>query len=137
MIQRTSTPVTVEGSASRPGPILAVPTRDSCSGGGAGLDPDDLWHLATAISSQADVILTCNIRDFERTEAPNSLHAVDVVRPDDFFEQLVVDGLGTDLTATIRRMSSRLARPHRAPPEILAGLEHIGLTKTVGRLRQV
>jgi len=103
----------------------------------AGPDPDDLWHLAAAVSAQADVILTSNTRDFERMEIPSSLPAVAVVRPDDFFDQLVVDGLGADLKATIQRMSARLTKPHRTPSEILDGLEYIGLTKTAGRLRQV
>lgn len=106
-------------------------TRDQLGGP----DPDDLWHLAAAISADADMILTSNTPDFDRAIAPSTMTRIHVVNPDEFFEQLIDEGLGDDIRATIARMSARLKRPPRTPDEIIDGLEHIGLTKSTARLR--
>lgn len=100
-----------------------------------GPDHDDLWHLAAAITVEADVILTSNTSDFEKAQVPDTLTCVSILGPDDFFVQLINDGLGTDVAATIRRMSARLKRPPRTPTEIIDGLEHIGLIETAALLR--
>lgn len=102
-----------------------------------GPDPDDLWHLAAAIHAQADVILTSNTSDFENAKIPESMFRISITKPDDFFTQLIIDGLGDDLTTTISRMSARLKRPHRTPSEIVDGLEQIGLAITAEHLRNV
>jgi predicted nucleic acid-binding protein len=100
-----------------------------------GPDADDLWHLAAAMSAEADMILTSNTPDFDRATVPPTMSRIDVVTPDRFFEQLIDEGLGDDIRATIGRMSDRLRRPPRTPEGIIDGLEHIGLTKTTARLR--
>lgn len=102
-----------------------------------GPDPDDLWHLAAAIHARADVILTSNTSDFENAKVPESVFRISITKPDDFFTQLIIDGLGDDLTTTISRMSARLKRPNRTPSEIVDGLEQIGLAITAERLRTV
>ena len=100
-----------------------------------GPDADDLWHLAAAMSAEADMILTSNTPDFDRATVPSTMSRIDVVTPDGFFEQLIDEGLGDDIRATIGRMSARLRRPPRTPEDIIDGLEHIGLTKTTAKLR--
>jgi len=70
--------------------------------------------IAVGVSAPMTVGPSC-----ERMVVPNSLDAVAVVGPADFFEQMVIDGLNTDLRATIRHMCSRLNRPHRTASEIL------------------
>ena len=102
-----------------------------------GPDPDDLWHLGAAIHAQADFILTSNTSDFENAKIPESVLRISITKPDDFFTQLIIDGLGDDLTTTISRMSARLKRPHRTPSEIVDGLEQIGLAITAEHLRNV
>jgi hypothetical protein len=62
---------------------------------------------------------------------------IDVVAPDGLFEQFIDEGLGDDTRATIGRMSDRLRRPPRTPEGIIDGLEHIGLTKTTAKLRNL
>lgn len=102
-----------------------------------GPDADDLWHLAAAMSAEADMILTSNTPDFDRATVPSTMSRIDVVTPDGFFEQLIDEGLGDDVRATIGRMSDRLKRPPRTPANIIDGLEHIGLTRTTAKLRDV
>lgn len=101
----------------------------------AGPDPDDLWHLAAAISADADSILTSNTADFEQATVPSTMTRIHAVAPDGFFEQLIDEGLGDDIRATIARMSARLRRPARTPGEIVDGLKHIGLTGTTAKLQ--
>ena len=102
-----------------------------------GPDPDDLWHLAAALHARADHILTSNTSDFEHAKVPESVFRISITKPDDFFTQLIIDGLGDDLTTTITRMSARLTRLHRTPTVIVDGLEQIGLAITAERLRNV
>ena len=100
-----------------------------------GPDADDLHHLAAAIAGGADFIITENTGDFLAAEVPEGVTPPEIVTPDEFFTRLLLSGFEDDLVETVQRISFRLKNPPRSPPEILDGLEHIGLTKTVAHLR--
>ena len=77
----------------------------------AGPDTDDLHHLAAAITGGADFIITENTTDF------------------------LTDTFEDDVLGVVQRISTKLNNPPRTPSEILDGLEHIGMSKTVTHLR--
>ncbi len=75
------------------------------------------------IEAGCDVVLTNNTDDFTRAIVPGG-HLLPAIRtPDQFFEQLIAEGLGEDLAQTVARISAKLKRPSRSPTEILDGLE--------------
>jgi hypothetical protein len=47
------------------------------------------------------VIFTSNTADFDQATVPSTMTRVHAVTPDDFFEQLIDEGLGNDIRATI------------------------------------
>lgn len=100
-----------------------------------GPDPDDLLHLAAAIEAGCDVLLTNNTDDFTKAIVPDGRHVPAILTPDQFFEQLIAEGLGEDLAQTVSRISAKLMRPHRSPTEILDGFEVCGLTETANGLQ--
>ncbi len=100
-----------------------------------GPDPDDLLHLAAAIEAGCDVVLTNNTDDFNKAIVPDGHCVPAILTPDQFFEQLITEGLGEDLVETVARISAKLKRPSRSPTEILDGLEVCGLIKTANGLR--
>lgn len=55
--------------------------------------------------------------------------------PDQFFARLLGAGFEDDVLETVHRISLKLKNPRRSPSEILDGLEHVGLSKTVAHLR--
>jgi hypothetical protein len=57
------------------------------------------------------------------------------VTPDEFYARLLHAGFEDDVLETVHRISTKLKNPPRSPSEILDGLEHIGLSKTVAHLR--
>lgn len=69
------------------------------------------------------MILTSNTPDFNRATVPSTMSRTDVVTPDGFFEQLVGEGLGDDIRATIGRISDRLKPPPRTPADLIDGLD--------------
>ena len=100
-----------------------------------GPDPDDLLHLAAAIQSGCDVLLTNNTRDFIKAVVPEGHRVPVILTPDQFFRQLIAEGLGADLAETVLRISAKLIRPVRSPTQILDGLEICGLIETTKSLR--
>jgi hypothetical protein len=81
------------------------------------------------------VVLTNNIDDFARANVPDCHRVPAILTPDQFFEQLIAEGLGEDLAQTVSRISTKLRKPYRSPTEILEGLEVCGLTETAKGLR--
>lgn len=66
---------------------------------------------------------------------PHEVTPPQIVTPDEFYARLLHAGLEDDVLETVHRISMKLRNPPRSPSEILDGLEHIGLTKTVTHLR--
>ena len=100
-----------------------------------GPDADDLFHLAAAIAGGADFIVTENTADFLKADVPDGVARPEIVTPDEFFARLLLGGFEDDVLGTVQRISSKLKSPPRSPSEIIDGLEHIGLSKTVAHLR--
>ena len=100
-----------------------------------GPDADDLFHLAAAIAGGADFIVTENTADFLKADVPDGVVRPEIVTPDEFFARLLLGGFEDDVLGTVQRISSKLKSPPRSPSEIIDGLEHIGLSKTVAHLR--
>ena len=100
-----------------------------------GPDTDDLHHLAAAISGGADFIVTENTADFLTAHVPDEVTPPAIVTPDEFYARLLHAGFEDDVLETVHRISTKLKNPPRSPSEILDGLEHIGLSKTVAHLR--
>jgi predicted nucleic acid-binding protein len=101
----------------------------------AGPDTDDLHHLAAAITGGADFIITENTADFLAAHVPDDVTPPAIVTPDEFFAQLLHAGFEENVYGVVQRISTKLKSPPRTPSEILDGLEHIGLSKTVTHLR--
>lgn len=95
-------------------------------------DPDDRHVLAAAIRSGANVIVTCNLRDFP--EATLARYDIEAMHPDDFLVGLLELAPGPVCTA-VKRQREGLRNPPRTAGELLATLEGQGLTQAAARLR--
>ena len=102
----------------------------------AGLDlPDagDIHVLAAAIEGGADLIVTCNLRDFPADRL--SPHGLTAQHPDTF----IADLLDADLEAVLARPFAATAQALRKPPrtanEHLVALERLGLIRTASLIR--
>jgi predicted nucleic acid-binding protein len=95
-------------------------------------DPDDRHVLAAAIASNADAIVTFNLKDFP--EAVAGKHQVKILHPDDFLIDLYGRDPATFLAANkVCRM--RMKNPPKTASEQMEALERQGLTQTVALLR--
>lgn len=95
-------------------------------------DADDRHVLAAAIHSQAQIILTSNLRDFPATAlAPHGLVAQG---PDQFLTQLV-EQYPAEVQAVIEEMRARKTRPPVSLGELLQKLAQQNLPQFVARLR--
>lgn len=101
----------------------------------AGLDlPDagDVHVLAAAIEGGADLIVTCNLRDFPPDRlAPHGLAAQ---TPDMFIAGLIAADLEAVLAA-VQDHRAALTDPPRTANEHLVALERLGLIRTVSLIR--
>jgi hypothetical protein len=96
-------------------------------------DPDDRHVLAAAIRGRADVIVTCNLKDFPPEKlAP---FAIEAQHPDVFVTHLIDLHEGA-VVATLREHRSQLRSPPKTAAEYLSTLERQGLTEAVSVLRQ-
>ena len=96
-------------------------------------DPDDLHVLAAAIRTNAEVIVTYNLKDFpSETLARFDIQAQ---HPDDFLVGLIDLSAGV-VCAAVKRQRESLRNPPKTADELLATLETHGLTQSVARLRQ-
>jgi hypothetical protein len=96
-------------------------------------DPDDRYVLAAAIHTQADVIVTQNLRDF-----PAELlgpHDIVAQHPDKFLTMLSA-GAGLEVLDAVRQCRSRLVRPALSVEAYLAALERHGLASTAKFLNE-
>lgn len=96
-------------------------------------DPDDRHVLAAAIRTGAELIVTCNLKDFP----PATLSQFDIQaqHPDDFLVDLIDVAPGLICTA-LKRQRESLRNPPKSTEELLATLEGNGLIQTIYRLRQ-
>ena len=94
-------------------------------------DPDDRHVLAAAIHSEADVIVTYNLRDFPSTVLAQ--YGIEALHPDDFLIQLLDSSPDVFCTA-VKLHRESLKNPPKTVDEYLATLERQSLTQTVARL---
>lgn len=97
-------------------------------------DPDDRHVLAAAIVAGADVIVTCNLRDFP-TESLGR-YDIEAQHPDAFLRH-VVDLAPVLVVDAVRAQQASLTNPPRSMREQLAQFERIGLAETVAELRRL
>jgi hypothetical protein len=96
-------------------------------------DPDDRHVLAAAIHAGADVIVTCNLRDFPAEVLAR--FGIEAQHPDDVLVYVLDEAPGV-VCATVKRQRESLRNPPRTAEELLATLENHGLTQAVTRLRR-
>ncbi len=96
-------------------------------------DPDDRHVLAAAIHASADVIVTCNLRDFPAETLAR--YSIEAQHPDDLLVYLLDEAPGV-VCASVKRQRESLRNPPRTAEELLATLENNGLTQAVARLRR-
>lgn len=96
-------------------------------------DPNDRHILAAAIRSNADTIVTYNLKDFPK----KSLHSynIEAQHPDDFVSMLINTAAGSVCT-TVRMLRKGLKKPPKNADEYLKTLEGLSLPQTVTLLRE-
>jgi hypothetical protein len=96
-------------------------------------DPDDRHVLAAAIRTDAEVIVTFNLKDFPAdTLASYNLEAI---HPDEFLVSLF-DAAPGPVCGAVKRQREGLRNPPKTADELLVTLEGQGLPQMVARLRQ-
>jgi len=96
-------------------------------------DPDDRHVLAAAVRAGAQVIVTCNLKDFPAETLAR--FDIEAQHPDDFLVGLM-DLAPGGICAVVKRQRESLRNPPKTSAELLATLESQGLTQTVANLRQ-
>lgn len=96
-------------------------------------DPDDAHVIAAAVKTQANVIVTENLKDFPADELAQ--FNLDIHSADHFIADTITLDEGKAVAA-IRRMRERLKRPEKTAEQILLDMEAEGLTETVDTLRR-
>ncbi len=97
-------------------------------------DPDDRHVLAAAIRGRADVIVTCNLRDFP--SAALKPYGIEAQHPDEFVLKLLELAPGVVAHGARDHLES-LKNPPKTVSEYLAVLERQGLSQTVCVLREL
>jgi predicted nucleic acid-binding protein len=97
-------------------------------------DPDDRHILAAAIVTGADVIVTCNLKDFP-AEALDR-YKIEAQHPDEFLRH-VLDLAPVVFVDTVRAQQSSMTKPPISMSDLLALFERIGLAETVAKLRRL
>jgi hypothetical protein len=97
-------------------------------------DAGDRHVLAAAIVARADVIVTCNLRDFP----DDALDPFDIEaqHPDEFIRHML-DLAPVAVVDAIRRQQASLINPPVAMSQLLALFERLGLAETVTELRRL
>ncbi len=95
-------------------------------------DANDRHVLAAAIHSQAEAIITFNLRDFPLEQLEK--YGIEAVHPDAFIVSLIEEDVETVVEA-LKRQQRTLKNPPQTLKEVLAMLENNGLKRTVERLR--
>ncbi|MGE3804373.1 MAG: PIN domain-containing protein [Gemmataceae bacterium] len=96
-------------------------------------DPDDRHVLCAAIRASADVIVTCNLRDFPAETLAR--YDIESIHPDEFLGGLLQVDPGAVCSA-VKQQRASLRNPPRTVEDLLTTFEGLGLTQTVARLRQ-
>ncbi len=94
-------------------------------------DPDDRHVLAAAIASQADLILTFNLRDFP-TQVLQP-YGIQARHPDRFISDLLSNE-PSNICAAVQRHRASLRYPPKTITEYLEIMERQGLSQTVAQL---
>lgn len=97
-------------------------------------DPDDRHVLAAAIESRADVIVTINLKDFPQDVLGG--FQIEATHPDAFLLKLLT-ARKEDFCLAVRAIRQRLRNPPKSAEDYLLTLEEQGLSRTVGRLRDL
>ena len=97
-------------------------------------DPNDRHVLAAAIVTGADVIVTCNLRDFP--EAALDQYNIEAQHPDEFIRHML-DLSPVMVVDAVRRQQASLLKPPVGMKELLALFERLGLAETVIELRHL
>jgi predicted nucleic acid-binding protein len=97
-------------------------------------DPDDRHVLAAAIVARADVIVTCNLKDFPN-QALAAYH-IEAQHPDEFVRHML-DLAPVAVVDAVRSQQARLVNPPVAISELLALFEKLGLIESVSELRHL
>lgn len=97
-------------------------------------DPDDRHVLAAAIHSEAEVVVTFNLKDFpESVLAP---HSIEAVHPDEFIMRLFEDH-PDEVSAALLEQRLALQNPPKTVEEFLSTLEQCGIPRSVDMFRGV
>jgi predicted nucleic acid-binding protein len=97
-------------------------------------DPDDRHVLAAAITGDATVIVTRNLRDFPaRALSP---HGIVAVHPDAFI-RLLIETDPASVVEAVRDQQTSLVNPPVPMPELLQIFERIGMVETAAALRRL
>jgi hypothetical protein len=97
-------------------------------------DPHDRHVLAAAIHTEADLIVTFNLRDFPASALVP--HAITAIHPDEFLLTLFeVEAQRVQQAAEQQR--NRLKNPPKSPEEYWQTLTVNGLPQTAERLRKM
>ena len=94
-------------------------------------DPDDRHVLAAAIRSNAQVIVTSNVKDFPASDLAH--WDVEAKSPDDFLVDQIDLNVGT-IWRALQQIMDASTRPPMALHDIRVALERNGLNKTVAAL---
>jgi hypothetical protein len=97
-------------------------------------DPNDRHVLAAAIRGRADVIATCNLKDFPRDLLEP--HGIEPQHPDEFVMNILDLAPGV-VAGAAREHRDSLKNPPKTVEEYLEALEAHGLTETVCALREL
>jgi hypothetical protein len=96
-------------------------------------DEDDRHVLAAAIRSNAEVIITKNLKDF--FSAILESYGIEPLHPDDFLLDLFESQKGAFCSA-LKTVQNRLKNPPKTAEDYLLTLDQQELVRTVERLRE-
>lgn len=96
--------------------------------------PDDRHVLAAAVTCNADIIVTFDLRDFPAETLDT--YQIRADHPDDFIVKLLQSAPDLVCTAA-RRQRANLKKPRKSVDEFLDSLEKQSLSKTVAKLRDM
>lgn len=97
-------------------------------------DPDDIHILATAIHSQADLIITFNLKDFPLSILKN--YGIEAISPDDFILELIQMNESKVIT-TVTQHRKSLKNPPLTVEKYLQNLTNQRLIQTANILRNI
>lgn len=97
-------------------------------------DSDDIHVLAVAIKSNADIIVTFNLKDFPSRELAK--HGIKAIHPDDFLMSLIEEAPVKSTQALINQVE-HLKKPPITAGEILDNFRKTGLQNTANLLENL